>query len=391
MKLKENQKIIVNEKIAIAQQQAIDNGSHWTVYADKMMQEILSNVKITASEASREQYRKLCKSSISKLTDDSLNAALMHCRTRASFDKTRTAFRFCIVEKIQQLYKESDKARQKKDFDKRNKLFADAFKMAIKFEDEFLSENKIVFSDVSGQKDFKRVSFSKKKNLKKAASAEDIIKSFSTNGNVYDRYALAFSVIATFGIRPDELQKGIKLSVENGVIYGVVKGSKVDINKGQKVRAMGSAFREDNICDQILINAINNNGGEVVITQNKKEYEALRKYLNRHHKGTSLYTFRHKVASDLKASGVSKSEIAAFLGHRTTDSQQFYGYARSGRGGRDFKAKGSDEVRIKPDIKDYLKPVTKPVTAPLGSKIRQVKSSMTTTPKAPKFKPPGIK
>ncbi|MBZ4359391.1 hypothetical protein LAM19_24375, partial [Mycobacterium tuberculosis] len=70
------------------------------------------------------------------------------------------------------------------------------------------------------------------------------------------------------------------------------------------------------------MNAIYNNGGEVVITQNKKDYDGLRKYLNRHHKGTSLYTYRHKVASNLKATVASKRQIAEFLGHRTTESQQ---------------------------------------------------------------------
>uniref|UniRef100_UPI0026586369 hypothetical protein n=2 Tax=Enterobacterales TaxID=91347 RepID=UPI0026586369 len=78
-----------------------------------------------------------------------------------------------------------------------------------------------------------------------------------------------------------------------------------------------------------------------------------------------------------------------------TDSQQYYGYSRSGSGGRSMTAKGSNEVRVKPDIKDYLKPATKPTAGSgggaLGSKIKQAKSSISTTSKVPKFKPPGIK
>lgn len=54
-------------------------------------------------------------------------------------------------------------------------------------------------------------------------------------------------------------------------------------------------------------------------------------------------------------------------------------------------AKGSNEVRVKPDIKDYLKPAAKPAAVPLGSKIKQAKTSISTASKAPKFKPPGIK
>ncbi|MDR9944483.1 hypothetical protein KBU53_26045, partial [Enterobacter hormaechei subsp. xiangfangensis] len=84
--------------------------------------------------------------------------------------------------------------------------------------------------------------------------------------------------------------------------------------------------------------------GEVVVTQKKKDYESLRKYINRHHPGTSLYTYSHKVASDLKASVLQKRQIAEFQGHRTTDSQQYYGNTRSGRGGRSMTAKGYNEV-----------------------------------------------
>lgn len=109
-----------------------------------------------------------------------------------------------------------------------------------------------------------------RKRTKKAPSADEIIKSFSVNNNISDRYALAFSVIATFGIRPAELQKGVKLQFHDGMIYAVVQGAKVGSDKGQKVRAMGSALRENNEGDKILMDAIYKAGGEVVVTQNKK-------------------------------------------------------------------------------------------------------------------------
>lgn len=394
MDLTIEQRRIANAKIMIAKELATNSGTFIEIQIDRMIKEIISKVKISASDASKEQYRKLYKSCTSKSGGD-LKNCLMSCKTRASFDKTRTSFRFCIAEEIQRLRRDSEKAMKAKDYDLGKKKIQEAFKLAVKFEDEFLSENRIIFNDVKSQKDFKRVSFSKRKGLKKAASEEDIIKSFGTNDKVHERYSLAFSVIATFGIRPAELQKGVKITFQDGMIYAVAKGAKTGENKGQKVRAMGSALRDNNICDQVLMNAIYNNGGEVVITQNKKDYDGLRKYLNRHHKGTSLYTYRHKVASNLKATGASKRQIAEFLGHRTTDSQQHYGYSRSGSGGHSMTAKGSNEVRVKPDIKDYLKPATKPTAGSgggaLGSKIKQAKTSISTTSKVPKFKPPGIK
>lgn len=390
MDLTIEQRRIANAKIMIAKELATNSGTFIEIQIDRMIKEIISKVKISASDASKEQYRKLYKSCTSKSCGD-LKNCLMSCKTRASFDKTRTSFRFCIAEEIQRLRRESEKAMKAKDYDLGKKKIQEAFKLAVKFEDEFLSENRIIFNDVKNQKGFKRVSFSKKKGLKKAPSADEIIKSFSVNDNISDRYALAFSVIATFGIRPAELQKGVKLQFHDGMIYAVVQGAKVGSDKGQKVRAMGSALRENNESDKVIMDAIYKAGGEVVVTQNKKDYESLRKYLNRHHPGTSLYTYRHKVASDLKASGLQKRQIAEFLGHRTTDSQQYYGYSRSSSGGRSMTAKGSNEVRVKPDIKDYLKPAAKPAAVPLGSKIKQAKTSISTASKAPKFKPPGIK
>ncbi|MBZ4359506.1 hypothetical protein LAM19_24955, partial [Mycobacterium tuberculosis] len=78
-------------------------------------------------------------------------------------------------EEIQQLRRESEKAMKSKDYELGKKKIQEAFKLAVKFEDEFLSENRIIFNDVKNQKGFKRVSFSKRKGLKKAASEEDII------------------------------------------------------------------------------------------------------------------------------------------------------------------------------------------------------------------------
>lgn len=391
MELTKGQMNIAQKKIEEAKNKVASNGSYIEIEIDKMIKEILSNVKITANDASKEQYKKLYESCRLK---GNLHSCLLNCKTRASFDKHRTSFRFGLVEEIKALRREADKAIKKKEYKEARAILLDAFKMAVKFEDEFLSENRIVFEDLKSIQGFKRVSFSKKKGLKKSASAEDIIKSFRTSNKTSEKYELPFSVISTFGIRPGELQKGVRLVYKNNYIYAEIEGIKIGKNKGQEKRAVGSEFRNGNICDQILVDAIKNGGGDIVVSQSKKDYDALRRYLNRHHKGTSLYTSRHRVASDLKACGMSKKQIAEFLGHRTTDSQQFYGYARSGRGGRDFKAKATNEVREKPDIKSYLKPVTKPSAPDFSTKLkRAIKSTSTpaTQFKTPAFKPPGIK
>lgn len=390
MELTQKQKQIANTRLMIAHEQAMNSGTFIEIEIDKMIKSILSQVKTDAADASKEQYRKLYKSLVERHPDAPFPELMMQCGTRSSFDKTRTAFRFCIAEEIQSLRRRAEKATRSKDYDAGKKLIQSAFKLAIKFEDEFLSEDRVVFNDVKSKEGFEKVSFSKKKGLKKAPSAEMVLNDLSSNKSLYDRHSLSFSIISTFGIRPAEMQKGVKLTFQDGMIYALVKGAKVSKDKGHKHRAIGSMVREDNKCDQVILEAIYKNGGEVLATQNKSDYDSLRKYFNNHYNGTSLYTYRHQVASDLKKQGVSKRQIAEIMGHRTTDSQVHYGYARSSKGGRSMVAKGSNEVISSPDIKDYLKPAPAPAA---GSKIAKAKNNLSQGVQAsyPKMTPRGTK
>ncbi|MEZ6457449.1 hypothetical protein SL963_28530, partial [Klebsiella pneumoniae] len=90
MDLTIEQRRIANAKIMIAQELATNSGTFIEIQIDRMIKEIISKVKISASDASKEQYRKLYKSCTSKAEGD-LKSCLMSCKTRASFDKTRTS------------------------------------------------------------------------------------------------------------------------------------------------------------------------------------------------------------------------------------------------------------------------------------------------------------
>lgn len=48
----------------------------------------------------------------------------------------------------------------------------------------------------------------------------------------------------------------------------------------------------------------------------------------------SLYSWRHQMGSDLKASGMSRAEVAYLMGHQATESANVYGNSRTARGGR---------------------------------------------------------
>lgn len=386
MELTKEQKKIAETRLMIAQQQSIESGTFIDIQIDKMIKAIIGQVKTKATDASKEQYRKHYRSAIERHPDASFHELLMQAGTASSFDKRRTAFRFCITEEIQNLRRKSEKAMRSKDYEAGKKLIQEAFKLAIKFEDEFLSDNRILFNDVKSKEGFKKVSFSKRKGLKKAPSPDDILNDLALNNKIYERHSLAFAVISTFGIRPAEIRKGVKLTFKDGMIYALVKGAKVSEDKGHKHRAIGSSFRDDSKCDQVILNAIYKGGEGVVVTQSKKDYDSLRKYFNNHHNGTSLYTYRHQVASDLKKAGVSKRQIAEVMGHRTTESQVHYGYARSSKGARSMVAKGSNDVISSPDIKDYLKPAPAPA-AGIGSKINRMKQNLPDVVSYPKLTP----
>lgn len=370
--LTRHQKGIADARLLMAQEQAMQAGSFLSVYVDKMIKDVINQVKIDASEESKEQYKTLYKSMISSNRGKSEQQILLSCNTRASFDKTRTAFRFCMVEQIKQLRREAEKYSKNKDYQKSQELTVEAFKLSIKFEDEFLSDKRVLFSDVKSKIGYNKKSLSKRKTAKNAPSANDVLNNMKPA--FFKRHSVCFSVINRFGIRPSEIQKGVKLQFENGRIFAIIKGSKIAADRGQKVRAVGYEPDLNNAADKLLLDAIKNSSGVLEVVQTKKDYNALRKHFNKYHNGFSLYSYRHSFASDLKKSGATRKQIAEAMGHRNTVSQEFYGYSKQGKSDREFVAKASDDIKIKPDIKEYMK-TKNDAPASIGSKISQSKKS----------------
>lgn len=385
--LTEHQRGIADAKLMLAVEEAAKNGSFWEIYVDKSIKKVLQQIKSDASEASKAQYRSLYKSKNYSNGGKSWQRILLTCNTRASFDKTRTAFRFCIAEEIAALRKQADKFAKAKDYEKSRSLIKEAFLLSVKFEDEFLSQNKITFKDLKDRHGYEYKSLSKRKTAKKAPSADVV---FSSMKSVFlNNHAVSFSIINRFGIRPSELQKGVKIQYKNERLFIIVKGSKVAADRGQEVRVVGYKPDLSNSADKILLEAIGKSADGVLdVVQTKKQYDALRKHFNKYHPGFSLYSYRHAFASDLKKSGASRKEIAEALGHRNTVSQEFYGYSKQGSSARQFVAKAQNEVKIKPDIKQYVKQKTEAKPAAVATK-RPAAAGTTRTP--PKLRPRGPK
>jgi len=333
-----SRKLTLNEKkdlekiYAESEIKAKKMGTQPGVVLEMTMKEMMKNINLDVNEETANQYRKLFKNKVEHSKSDDLVTGLLECGTRNSFDKTRSAFRFCICEKIQQLRKEADNARRIKDYDTMKAKTKEAFELSFVFDKDFLSENRIQWNDISHNK---KDSASKRKTMKNADTMDDIFTRLKNNKSTYDRYAGFLSICSITGCRPAEVLKGIEIvrnRYEDGISFKIL-GAKVGNDRGQSERTLHFDLSKYHNNEQMnfILSQLKDN--KFTYKADQKLYNSLRQYLYTQHRTFSLYTLRHRVASDLKASGADDFTIAAFLGHRVTQSQEFYGYARSSKGG----------------------------------------------------------
>lgn len=98
------------------------------VILDRQIKNGLKEINLNVKKETAEQYRKLFNYKLG-LNNNDIVSHLLECNTRNSFDKTRSAFRFCIAEKIQELRNDSEKARREKNFDLMQKKTIEAYQM----------------------------------------------------------------------------------------------------------------------------------------------------------------------------------------------------------------------------------------------------------------------
>lgn len=356
--LKLGEKKILEKIKEECNQLAKENNRPVGIFYDRAIKEILSEYKSDPSDDTKLQYRKIFKRLIQdpKNKGSALSIMLMNAGSRASFDLYRSAFRFCISELIEDKRKEAENFRRNKDYEAMQNSTYEALKLSVVFKYQFLSHEKITFSDVKTKDDYKKKVRSKKKNLSKLVEYSDMINSL--NPAQKERYAIPLTIYGLFGVRPAELQKGIKLvSAEedgNKVIYAEIEGAKVNKINGQEKRYCKIVLDLESTGDVELFNLVESNGGNLTYSQNSQNYHALRKLMNRNFNGASPYSYRHRVASDLKASGLNKTTVAMFLGHANDKSQSHYGYKQHGKS-RGMSATATKDVReVASDYNDYL-------------------------------------
>ena len=153
------------------------------------------------------------------------------------------------------------------------------------------------------------------------------------------RYRAAAAVAAISGCRPAELVKGIEVSVAHGSLKIRISGAKVSKNSGQEWRELSFDLPSENPLALILGRIALEEGGQTVVKIDDARAfsgavrEAGKRAFPKFGRTITPYSFRHQVASDLKAAELG-DQISAALGHSVSDTRGSYGEWGAGRSDR---------------------------------------------------------
>ena len=148
----------------------------------------------------------------------------------------------------------------------------------------------------------------------------------------------AMQILYLTGLRPIELEKGVKITVTENKICFEVKGAKIRHKPGA---SSGQEWRKFAIPRNELPSNFENwarlSGGSSGIFSIKREklWRLFRQFKKRNPEFRNLrpYSFRHGFASALKLAGFSPALIAQAMGHQSTRTQRKYGSAKERKSG----------------------------------------------------------
>ena len=145
------------------------------------------------------------------------------------------------------------------------------------------------------------------------------------NSKTDKRMAAAVYIAKVTGCRPAEMQN-IKFLGGNEFL---ISGAKKTKNRGldRKIKVPDASVRK-------IINAVKKLQNENMKQVQNNIANAAKIVFPKHHERfirPSLYSFRHQLGSDLKASDLDRAEIAYLMGHASTQSVERYGNKRSAK------------------------------------------------------------
>lgn len=170
------------------------------------------------------------------------------------------------------------------------------------------------------------------------------------------------AIAALTGARPDELRTAQVRRTVTGIEIGIT-GAKVSDTKGQPWRVF--ALRDDGSDEYAhMLSIASKTWKQIPLPEGVTDYpdafsaalaRAGAQVLPGNHR-LSGYVYRHAFASDLKADGASREQLAQALGHAVTKTQDAYGRAIGGAAGRRLvSVSAAREVRATHDTR-YTNP-----------------------------------
>ncbi|HXI19152.1 MAG TPA: hypothetical protein VNM48_22530 [Chloroflexota bacterium] len=263
-------------------------------------------------------------------------------------NRLRSAFRFCEREAIRSLRLQAEQARKAKQYEAMQRLTLAALERAAVFDAMFLSADRPTWGTkavaLRAPGDWEGSGKSKRAAGRRAPTPDQLLVALSHQPGRCARVEVPALCFALFGVRPAELQKGVRLVVEGAALSLIVHGAKVDAVRGQKVRkltimakrtASAAGFGQSALAVLLLSEAVAAGQSWVALTD--ADLAAVRRAMREVQPGLSPYAYRHARASDAKASG-DRAMVAAWMGHSTDRAQSYYGSGRSSSGAVKIKA-----------------------------------------------------
>lgn len=293
------------------------------------------------------------------------------------WSRLRAAWLAVEVDAIREARASAERYRKAGDLDRAKARTLEAWTRATALDLDFIQPSAPRWADrkaemkAKGQKPARK----SKRYGPQAPTAENLLLALGNVRGARQRHETRATVLALFGVRPEELRKGVELKVHKGALVARVKGAKVDGQRGhgERLCALPIPKREsmNGAAVAWLADCVKEAGGTLKIESTDADIQSLNHTLGRLVPGLSCYSFRHATGSDLKAAveagEVSQEQAAAFMGHRSEKSLSYYGRASKGRKGRRFRAAVA---------RDIEPPKKAPITKSQKAKARKAKAGM---------------
>lgn len=389
----------INTAAAQVVEEAKRTGEEPGILGDKRVKAILSEAgERSPSAATIDKYQRAYRDMLEAGQTPNEKAA-----TFQHYNFLRSAWRYCEADAIRALRRQSEAARKAKDYARMADLAGRALQRAAMFDAMFLQPDRPTWGAkaaalrAAGQA--KPAGKSKKAAGRAAPSPDQLLALLGQQRRRCARVEVAAAVCACFGVRPKELENGVRLVVRGQALGLEVLGAKVDTVRGQARRMLvisPERFGQSALAVDLLRGEVAEGRAQVQLVP--ADLRALRRAMAEAQPGLSPYAYRHARASDVKAaSGGDRSKVAHWLGHATDRAQSYYGNRTSSTGAVRFEdAKGVRAVRAVKTLPDHSKRSGIPVTVALSAMVaarRKVKPARPwdykrpTVPKAPKPPP----